>query len=392
MIDDDNKPVNYKPHFNDEVEIEQQTKAKNFISEGLFIPTWDNKPPYKEPVLLLNKQSILSFQNLSCLIASPGLGKSSTMEAICSCVINPNSDNLYFSTNAKRVLYIDFERTELDVWNSFYRVMKRAEISKGIEVENVRIVSLRRTPTADERKQLIENLIIEFKPDLLLLDGIGDLVDDTNSLPEAIQCKVWVRRITSKYSLSILTTLHPNKGTVNPRGHIGSEMLRECENILLIKIVDNDVRLITTDFEHGKARNSGHANGSFKWCNDKKMFVSTPIVITRTENEAPGYRKTQPHQISKQAYIELINIIFEQNTELGYKDLIAELKLQINKNLQIQFGDTKIREVVTHLKNENLIAQNGTPGTKSCVYFKCELEPKEEHQEQPKIEQTTLDL
>ena len=390
MIDDDDIPVNLKPYFVEEIEIEDniQNKAKDFKSEGLFIPTWHNKPPYKPPVLLLNNESILSFQNITCIIAGPGSGKSSTMEAISSSVINPNSDNLYFSTTAKSVLYIDFERTELDVWNSFYRVMTRAKINKGTEINNVQIASFRRIPTADERKKMIENLIIEFKPEILLLDGAGDLVDDTNSLTEAQQVKVWARNMTSKYNLSIITTLHPNKGTVNPRGHIGSEMLRECENILLIKKVDDEVRLITTDFEHGKARNSGHAIGSFKWNHELKMFISTSIIVTKTENEITKYKKTQPHQISKQAYIELINIIFEKNSELGYKDLIAELKLQINKFLQIQFGDTKLREVVTHLKNENLISQNGTPGTKSCFYFKCELEPQEEQ----KPQQTTLDL
>ena len=44
----------------------------NNIVEGLFIPTWDNKPPYRKPILSVNGEGILKFQNISCIIAAPG--------------------------------------------------------------------------------------------------------------------------------------------------------------------------------------------------------------------------------------------------------------------------------------------------------------------------------
>jgi hypothetical protein len=390
MIEDDNTNVNYKPYFVDENEIEDTTtkEAKDLKNDMLFIPTWNNKPPYKEAIIKLNNQSILSFQNITCILAKPGSGKSSTMEAVISCIINPQSDNLHFSSTSKSVLYIDFERTELDVWNSFYRVMIRAGVNKGIEIENVKIVSLRRTPTAEERKKLIENLIIDFKPELLLLDGIGDLVDDTNSLPEAIQCKVWARRVTSNYKLSILTTLHPNKGSDSPRGHIGSEMLRECENILLIKVNNDESRTITTDFEHGKSRNSGHAEASFTWSEELKMFVGIETLKKQSvTNDKKA--KLEPSDIMIETYIEILGICYAKKDRLLRSELLHQLNLAISKEYAVKKGRTFYELVLIHLQNIDLIEQIGTAGTRNSYYILKGTEQKTEQKQKNKTEQKT---
>ena len=163
------------------------------LLKNVFIPTWDNKPPYRKPILSIKGVGVLSYQNISCIIAQPGAGKSSVNESIISSVINNiDTDNLGFETNIKSVLYIDFERTEEDVWNSFDRVMRRAKVSKGTELNNIKIVSFRNIPQAVSRKHNIELLLKEYKPELLLLDGVGDLVDDTNDLKQAIECKNWI--------------------------------------------------------------------------------------------------------------------------------------------------------------------------------------------------------
>lgn len=350
--------------FND---IEQGIKPKE--ESLLFIPTWNNKPPYKPPLVNINNQSILSYQNITCIVASPGSGKSSTMEAIVSSVLNSESDNLHFTTTAKSVLYIDFERTELDVWNSFYRVMTRSNIYKDTETPSVKIVSFRRIPTAEERKKLIESLIIEFKPELLLLDGIADLVDDTNSLPEAIQLKIWARRITSIYYLSIITTLHPNKGSNSPRGHIGSEMLRECENIMLIKVNDDESRTITTDFEHGKSRNSGHAEGSFVWSESLNMFIG--IETVKNSHKTATKTKLEPFDIDLVSYNNILNICYAKTDKLLLKDLSSQLSLAINKEYSVKKGRPFFDEVIIHLQNLGLIKQIGTPRTKSAFYIRA---------------------
>jgi RecA-family ATPase len=270
------KPRAKTEYIKDEDEIEQEVHdAKK--ERKAFIPTWNNQPEEKEPLVYCGNTSILTHQNLSVIIASPGSGKSSLCESICACVLNGDIDALGFKVSATigKVLYIDNERTDTDVWNSFKRMNQRAKLKQGENQDKVLIAGLRMVARLEDRKSEIEQLIQEHKPDLILLDGAGDLVNDTNSLEEAVNCRVWLRELTSKYKLSILTTLHPNKGTMNPRGHIGSEIIREAEGVIGVIPGANDTRTITTDFPHGKNRNNKKEDlAHYVWSNEVSMFVS----------------------------------------------------------------------------------------------------------------------
>jgi hypothetical protein len=340
-----------------------ESEITNGIYKDLFVPTWDNKPEYKPPLITLNNEPILSYQNLTCLIAPPGSGKSSICESIVSSVINDTADNLGFKSIAKSVLFIDFERTETDVWNSFYRTMLRAKVNKGTELEHVKIVSFRNIPNAESRKQKIEELLNSYDYELLLFDGVGDLVNDTNSQPEAVELKCWVRNITAKYKTSIITTLHPNKGGIVPRGHVGSEMLRECENVLLIKVDADEKRTITTDFEHGKARNGKHANGCFVWSDEVNMFVSSEVIIK------PRIVKQTP--IEKLEHDELIKLVAFCNSEpkdaKGTNDSITKY---LKENISyVKTSNNDIKEFIKYLvDNSYLITTKVPPDNRKTFY------------------------
>lgn len=243
----------------------------------IFIPTWNNKPDPVPPVLTLNDVSILTYQNTSSIIASPGYGKSSIFEAILSNMINQECDSLGFEVNrdiVKKAIYIDFERRTNDVWNSFERMCKRSGIKENTDVDNVWMFGFHAVTNFEMRKQKLERIIAEVRPELILLDGAGDMVKITNDETESILLRQWFREISNKYQCSIITTLHPNPKTDKPRGWIGSELLRESESVLIIVKDESNIHTITTDFAHGKNRNSGKAESRYRFDPSKGMFIS----------------------------------------------------------------------------------------------------------------------
>ena len=70
--------------------------------------------------------------------------------------------------------------------------------------------------------------------------------------------------------MSIITTLHPNKGTDTARGWIGSEMLRRCEGVASVRENIDEIRTIKIT----KARDSGKPQTSFMWCKDTGTMIS----------------------------------------------------------------------------------------------------------------------
>jgi hypothetical protein len=160
---------------------------------------------------------------------------------------------------------------------------RRAGLKNGDLVPNVEIAGMRAIPRLQQRKDAILSLLKKKPCSLLILDGAGDMVTDTNDLEQAIECRIFLRQLTVDFQLSILTTLHPNPNSLKPRGHIGSEILREADAVLVIKKGEADSRIITTDFEHGKNRNGSHTEGAFTWSDNNMMFVSVDVNEMRFE-------------------------------------------------------------------------------------------------------------
>jgi hypothetical protein len=282
-------------------------EAPQQITDKIFIPDWDNRPAELPPVLTLGGLSILTHQNITAIIAKQGMGKSSNCESILASFLNPNADCLGYKVNedCNGVIYIDFERTTGDVWNSFYRMCRRAGISEGQGITGVKIAGMRSIPRLEERLEAIDYLLQNYPCDLLLLDGAGDMVTDTNDLPQAIECRIFLRELTVKYDLSILTTLHPNPNSDKPRGHIGSEIIRESEGVLIIKKGEGDCRLITSDFEHGKNRNGANVQSAFKWSDEQQMFITIDVESVKMEAQAAKDEK------KKLAMVDLVKDILQ---------------------------------------------------------------------------------
>jgi hypothetical protein len=288
------------------------------INKNVFIPEWGNRPEELPAVVKLGGTTILTHQNTAALIANPGGGKSSAMEAIAASYLNPMTDNLGFEVDpsCKGLIIVDNERTNLDVWNSFYRMCRRAQIPEGGAVPNVKIAGLRSVARLPERIKTIEYLLENNPCSLLLIDGAGDLVTDTNDLMQAIECRIWLREITVKYNISIFVTLHPNPNSNKPRGHQGSEICREAECVLLAKPYDDDTKIITSDFEQGKNRNNPKLTTAYRWSDNERMFISVDY------GDLMAGRQTSKDQAGRIQAEALARVLLPPPTSLKHADFV----------------------------------------------------------------------
>lgn len=296
--------------------------------KGIFIPTWYNKPIELPAVLSLAGTSILTHQNLVSVIAHPGAGKSSACEAICAWHLNFQADSLNFEGNPDFIglIYADFERTDTDVWNCFTRMAKRAIFKPGEEINKVVMAGMRSISRVAERKAAIIHLLETNPCSLLLLDGAGNLVEDTNDLREANECTIWLREITVKYGVSIFTTIHPNPGSDKPRGHIGSELCRESECVLLAKKMEGDIHILTTAFEYGKNRNNSDLTTAYKWDDEQMMFITTDVPAELSDGKTGSKKKLRDAiEFPKEAHLRVLQEIFKCNEEQTSGEFISNL-------------------------------------------------------------------
>ena len=309
------------------------TTPDNFLigEQRVFYPDWTNQPPTAPPIITLDNKQILTQGNYISIISRPGTGKSSICEAIAANAINPNCDALGFKVSLNkrdRVLYIDNERTPQDTWSSWERTLTRANIQKPDADIRLIFANLKMMARTERMEYVDKMLKSNIDIGLIMFDGGAGMVVDTNSIQETILFTDWINAINPL--IGKLLTLHTNPTDYKPRGHLGSEYTREAECVLLIRKVDNTIREITTNFEHGKVRNDDdQITTFFQWGASHKMFISS-------DYSAPAPRE----QEKTQAFIELANEMFSGKTQVTYRYMVEFI---IEKN---KVGEPRAKQII----------------------------------------------
>jgi hypothetical protein len=104
-------------------------------------------------------------------------------------------------------------------------------------------LNLREYATA-ERIGIIENAIKDLIPDMVLIDGVVDLVDNFNDISESKGIVTKLAQWSTSYNCHICVALHVNKGTSELRGHLGAFLRQKGELTLLLTKVEDSMLYI----------------------------------------------------------------------------------------------------------------------------------------------------
>lgn len=82
----------------------------------------------------------------------------------------------------------------------------------------------------EERLRLFKSAVLKYRPDLVVLDGVRDLLADINDGIKAQEIVEDLMRLAQKVNCCMVCVLHQNKGTEdrNPRGWIGTELMNKA--------------------------------------------------------------------------------------------------------------------------------------------------------------------
>ena len=266
----------------------KDSKIDEELFKGIYIQGVHPLPPLKKPFITFKDQNFLSSKNLSLIVAPPGSGKSSICESILASMLNKDCDTLGFKIDEEEVktaLFFDGERDFSLVNESTNRMHRRAKTQSKEGVQPL-IIGLRETFKVEDKKNKIVRLVAHFKPQLVIIDGMGDLVKSANSEEESNELYLWAMELITTYSLSILGTIHSNYGTEKARGHLGSELLRRCEGVVFVK-VNGEGENTTKTISATKHRQSEAVKHSFKWNKEEGNNVSCEDPTTGVVKKPP---------------------------------------------------------------------------------------------------------
>ena len=123
-----------------------------------------------------------------------------------------------------RVVWIDTEQSE-DTTCEILRDRIGAMMGEAANEDTFHVFNLRRIPW-QERILLVLSAIAVCKPDIVIFDGIRDVVGDINNYEEAQKVIGQLLAVASEYRTCIVCVLHQNKAVEDKtlRGALGTEL------------------------------------------------------------------------------------------------------------------------------------------------------------------------
>lgn len=213
--------------------IDMRSKNKDWISTKIDLSKPISPP---EPLLIQTETNIPLLYRRGIHVSSgkQKAGKTFYNSILMSAVLNPQGYcGLKPVTLGLKVLFADTEQDKSDT----QEVIKRVHRLNGwVLTHNVdRLVGINlREYSAPERINLIEQAIQDVNPDILVIDGVVDLCLDFNSLEEGHALTTLLMQWIVKYNVSIITSLHTNKGNNELRGHLGAFLAQKGESVMRV--------------------------------------------------------------------------------------------------------------------------------------------------------------
>jgi len=310
--------------------------------------------PVMEPVPIISAGgSVISTPgNITVIGGQAKSGKTAVMAAwIAASLADPLRKPETFGATivssygtGKAVIHIDTEQSEWDQVRLLKRIHRYSHLPKL--PDSFYSISLRGC-SASESREAIEDLLGFAKEDhggihSIWVDGVGDLLNDTNDLQESVDAVKQMERWVAQYNCPLFAIIHHNPGSESTkgRGHLGSTLERKAESVLSVKKdADRDVSTIAGD----KLRNAGKLPPmAFGWDEDG-------VPHTRDGAELKRERDIEKYLESIDA---ITRAVVADGAGLRHKDLKAAL---ISEGLAEATAKTHIRK----LKELGVLVQNG---------------------------------
>lgn len=141
----------------------------------------------------------------------------------------------------------DLKAIVFDCEQPIFRIL--AQINKAFTMAGknrtnqgpIKVAALRQY-SPEERLTIVKETIADLRPDIAILDGITDLLQDPNDLAASGFVVGELLAVSQEFDCGLVVICHtnPNPGQTGDklRGHIGSELMRKCETSIGMTKVD----------------------------------------------------------------------------------------------------------------------------------------------------------
>jgi hypothetical protein len=201
--------------------------------------------------------SVMTAGEISAITATSKSKKSFLKSALIACYIGGDSLNLF--PNIKTHRDKDYTIADFDTEQGVFftqRTFRRVFDMVGAKYDNYKGFATRHLETKKRLKFIDECLkrqdsIFKNPVKLVSIDGIADLVENTNDLVMSQEVSDYLMKWTFEYNIHITNVIHKSPLTNKPLGHLGTYVLKKAETVIdLEKDTDGTIK-VTNPYSRG---------------------------------------------------------------------------------------------------------------------------------------------
>ncbi len=188
--------------------------------------------------------AIHTYGEFSATVAPSKTKKSYYKSALIASYIGGNTNNYFPNIKTHRdkdyyIVDIDTEQGKYYAQNVFRRVITMV----GERYANYLPFSMR-SKTPKERVMFVDSLLndpkYKGKIKFVSIDGIADLIENTNDIVMSAEISQKVLEWTDVHGVHLHTIIHKLRGVNKPTGHIGSYVLKKAEAVVFLEHIDEN--------------------------------------------------------------------------------------------------------------------------------------------------------
>ena len=199
---------------------------------------------------------IMTAGEFSAIIATSKSKKTFLKSAFLGSYIGGQSSILFPNIKSHRdneytILDFDTEQGKYYTQRTFRRVIEMV----GANYENYKGYATRHL-SSNERLLLIDHCLKNQhkynKPvKLVSIDGIADLVENTNDIVMSKEASDYIMKWTYEYNIHITTIIHKSAVTNKPLGHLGTYVLKKAETVIDLEIQEDNSIKVSNPYSRG---------------------------------------------------------------------------------------------------------------------------------------------
>jgi hypothetical protein len=192
-------------------------------------------PPADNIVFKIENKNIGSLQNYVTFAGLPKTGKSSFLAALISTIFYPGDlwgMKLQLPENRRKLAYFDTESADVEFYNQADKIKKFSGL-QGFQ-DRLLMYQVREDSPGTIRKMIHHLAETDSEISVFVVDGLLDLCINYNDEKETRLLTNWLKMITKKYNILIISVIHLGKKDGETLGHLGSNSDRWAQSTLTI--------------------------------------------------------------------------------------------------------------------------------------------------------------